>query len=842
LPTTGFNPLDCEWTGAIGSACADATAAGLPFFMTFNQVDPNLPIDTTWNQPAGFQPDPVTGDKALFGDLGDDYIVSGMGRVRVYGGWGFDLVDLRASTIVDNGLNDMPVPNSHGGAGSPDWETLAFGGAGQDIYLAGTGGDRLIDWVGNHNSFYVPFSQFGMPAVSRTLMPFLPEFLYALSKSDGADQTLGPRADAFCAGSAGATSDACSAYPRYSGAAARNGEPFGELGLVLQHDTAWHQQSGPPFNEMPENLGGVGVDVAKTANVLPFNSPGTCDYASESVACTAGSSLSVVSGAGVNLPSGTNTPGAAAAPLLITGTPGGTVTYTFTEGTNTVSGTGVIGTTGKFAVSVNLSGFPDGLITVTATVNASGKITTLTGTMGKNSVAPPAAVVTAGTWANLAGASVYDVTVTGQAGAIANVIISDGELIPEQANGMDFVGTDGTIVVPVDVTSLIDGLMTIAVTLTNGAGDSAATTITETKDTVPPVLSVSASPYVNAANVFGYGTLMNGENGTTVGYTVTDGVTTLADSKFFNGSTKWQPTINMSSLLDGPVTLTVTETDPAGNPSVVVVNIVKDTVAPTGSWNAGLTVINGIGSTRNPNLSLTLSYTDATSGLYQMALAVNGVYGPTQPYAGKASLVLPNADGTYTVTVKVWDAAGNAYVFGKQIRLDRTGPATSYTMSSPTNNGSYDITGTAIALTYSATDVDNVTSINAVLDGATSVASGAGIAVRALAAGAHTIVITATDGLGNVSTTTITFQVHLTFGGLYSASGGTSAITSSATTSQLQSYVASAANAYIAGNRTLAQSYLASYVSYVQAQSGVTITAAYAALLVGWANDLSARL
>ena len=84
--------------------------------------------------------------------------------------------------------------------------------------------------------------------------------------------------------------------------------------------------------------------------------------------------------------------------------------------------------------------------------------------------------------------------------------------------------------------------------------------------------------------------------------------------------------------------------------------------------------------------------------------------------------------------------------------------------------------------------------------------------------------------------------MHLTFGGLYSASGGTSAITSSATTSQLQSYVASAANAYIAGNRTLAQSYLASYVSYVQAQSGVTITAAYAALLVGWANDLSARL
>src|SRR6266849_9695979 len=187
-----------------------------------------------------------------------------MGRVRVYGGWGFDLIDLRASTVVDNALNDIPVPNStgsNGGAGTPAWEALAYGGAGQDIYFAGTGGDRLIDWVGNHHSYYVPFSQFGMPAVSRTLMPFLPEFLYALSKSDGADQTLGPRSDAFCAGSMGTANPACGAYPRYSGATARNGEPFGELGLVLQHDEAWHQQSGPPFNEMPENLGGTGIDI-----------------------------------------------------------------------------------------------------------------------------------------------------------------------------------------------------------------------------------------------------------------------------------------------------------------------------------------------------------------------------------------------------------------------------------------------------------------------------------------------------------------------------------------------------------------------------------------------------
>ena len=39
MPTTGFNPLVCEWTGAIGSTCADSTAAGLPYY---DAVDPDL--------------------------------------------------------------------------------------------------------------------------------------------------------------------------------------------------------------------------------------------------------------------------------------------------------------------------------------------------------------------------------------------------------------------------------------------------------------------------------------------------------------------------------------------------------------------------------------------------------------------------------------------------------------------------------------------------------------------------------------------------------------------------------------------------------------------------------
>src|SRR5258708_25473687 len=116
-----------------------------------------------------------------------------MDRVGVSGGWGCDRMGLRASMVVDNGLNVVPVPNAHLTEGSPDWEALAYGGAGQDIFFAGTGGDRLIDWVGNPNSYYLPLSQVRSPPVSPPPMPLPPAFPHPPSKSDGAHPTPAPR-------------------------------------------------------------------------------------------------------------------------------------------------------------------------------------------------------------------------------------------------------------------------------------------------------------------------------------------------------------------------------------------------------------------------------------------------------------------------------------------------------------------------------------------------------------------------------------------------------------------------------------------------------------------------
>ncbi|MEF2162534.1 hypothetical protein V3425_30410, partial [Pseudomonas aeruginosa] len=111
------------------------------------------------------------GNDAMFGDLGNDWMVGGTGRDDIYGGWGNDLMNADDVLTTDNWLND--VPDTH-----PIFEDRVYGGAGIDILMGNTGGDRLIDWVGEHNSYLVPFSAFGIATVSRQNEPGLPEFLY----------------------------------------------------------------------------------------------------------------------------------------------------------------------------------------------------------------------------------------------------------------------------------------------------------------------------------------------------------------------------------------------------------------------------------------------------------------------------------------------------------------------------------------------------------------------------------------------------------------------------------------------------------------------------------------
>ena len=71
-------------------------------------------------------------------------MVGGSGKDDIYGGWGNDLLNADDILTTNGSLND--TPDTHA-----TYEDRAYGGAGIDILIGNTGGDRLIDWVGEFN-------------------------------------------------------------------------------------------------------------------------------------------------------------------------------------------------------------------------------------------------------------------------------------------------------------------------------------------------------------------------------------------------------------------------------------------------------------------------------------------------------------------------------------------------------------------------------------------------------------------------------------------------------------------------------------------------------------------
>ncbi|MEO6021102.1 MAG: calcium-binding protein [Knoellia sp.] len=195
-----------------------------------NWVTACVAVDNQGNCTATIPNQPSDGNDVVFGDLGNDWSVGGTGADTIWAGWGNDLSNADDDLRTNGGLNDAPD-----GVNS-SYQDRVYGGAGLDILIANTGGDRLIDWVGEFNSYLVPFSPFGIATVSRQVEPQLPMFLYALSRSQGADPTR-------------ATDTGNDPV--------RNGEPEGELGLITQHDHGqWQTQTGGPTDPQAGNIPG----------------------------------------------------------------------------------------------------------------------------------------------------------------------------------------------------------------------------------------------------------------------------------------------------------------------------------------------------------------------------------------------------------------------------------------------------------------------------------------------------------------------------------------------------------------------------------------------------------
>ena len=283
---------------------------------------------------------------------------------------------------------------------------------------------------------------------------------------------------------------------------------------------------------------------------------------------------------------------------------GQTVSVTVSDGAggHSVDTTATVLADGSWtATDVNISGFVNGPITVTADVSdvAGNPAPQADTTVTLDNVAPTIAIdanLELDDRVNASEDNTFTVsgTTTGvENGQTVSVTVSDGA-------GGHSVDTTATVLADgswtatdVNISGFVNGPITVTADVSDVAGNAAPQAdTTVTLDNVAPTIAIDANleldDRVNASedNTFTVsGTTTGVENGQTVSVTVSDGAgghsvdttaTVLADGS-------WTATdVNISGFVNGPITVTADVSDVAGNPAPQAdTTVTLDNVAPT---------------------------------------------------------------------------------------------------------------------------------------------------------------------------------------------------------------------------------------------------------------------
>jgi hypothetical protein len=148
-----------------------------------------------------------TGEDHLFGGDGPDAMWGGPDHDEVFGGYGDDWMDIEPRPARVDKKQTFPED-------PPEWYTYAniqnyqgldliYGGWDQDAMQADEGrpgphpGDRLIDWVGGYNAYYVCPGAYGERVITRSHSPSMIAFLQQLAQGNGAHLTADAAASGF---------------------------------------------------------------------------------------------------------------------------------------------------------------------------------------------------------------------------------------------------------------------------------------------------------------------------------------------------------------------------------------------------------------------------------------------------------------------------------------------------------------------------------------------------------------------------------------------------------------------------------------------------------------------
>jgi hypothetical protein len=763
--------------------------------------------------------------------------------------------------------------------------------------MGNTGGDRLIDWSGEFNTYLFPFNPNGMGAISRQLSPGLQQYLYQLAQSDGADPLFAAQ---------------------YGSDPTRNGEPFGELGLVLSSDAGWNDQKGNPRD--PQGLDKGTRDVLRTAGTLPIQSPGTAGQA-------LGSSTTPL----LSVPSGVTASNNTAAPLIIAAAVGSVVNYSVSSsGGGSLAGTVTIPAAGYVFLSLNLSSFTDGTLTYSAWIGSNPHVTATTVLSTKVPAAPTVSLPATVTATNV---TAVPFSVTGAPGNYVAWSITDGTISDA---GAAYLTSDGTATgtptatysTTLNLSQYSDGTISFQVTQQDAAGNiSAAATPTVTKNTgfvAAPGLSLPAS--VNKASQTAVPLTITGKSGTTAHYTISDSSTpakTITGTIAIPTAGTVTVSLDVSTLADGLITASAYLTDTSNHQSATTTTTTSKhatapatpTVALDPTSDSGSSNSDYITKVTNPVFDTSAAptggsiavyvngtlYTNQTlaAGSYTVTAIATDQYGNTSATGTAAkTLVIVTAPpaGSFTVsgaktiggtvytnsktptlTLSFTDAGGiyqmaaslNSTSFGTPVAYSSTftnavsltadGQYTIYVQLTDIagNTGTYSlnvtlktagptITASLSAGQISSTTYDgtaNITASYSATDPTGSVTptatldgvafTGTTINIYTLTAGAHTLTITAVDALGNTSTKPLAFTIQPSLVGLRDAVNYGNSI--GAVSKSEQTTLLSFLNTQ---TKTNLNNFIAACTS---ASGSKNLTAAEATLLKNWANDLLGR-
>lgn len=479
---------------------------------------------------------------------------------------------------------------------------------------------------------------------------------------------------------------------------------------------------------------------------------------------------------------------------------------------------------------IDASALTDGAVTIAVDVtDPAGNATNFAGTAAmKDVVLPdnptastvplqgtaPANFVNASTAAN----TTLDVTwgASVDATATAEIIVSDGAgsvtamaMAPSASSTVNYTGND--------LSGLMEGALTLTVETTDPAGNVATFNGTgATLDVTAPADPTSAgiaSGVNNPADFINIATtgaaavdvVWDAMADATATATVTlgDGVGT-ASSAGLNptpSGTQSFPGINDGGLLEGAITVTVDQTDPAGNTSSFTGTAgIRDVTAPLAPSALAIPA-QGTAPVNTVNLSTSTGFTvditfdpsmlgDETADLTISDGGTNATSQITAPVGGGAAMFTgvdssALSDGPLTVSVDVTDPAGNTTNFvGTAATQDTTPPAAPTAVAVIDSGvgvnpagfinigseaivdvqvdvGAGSIAGDAITVALD----DTVTTVNgtpAAAAGGVETLNFAPIDSTTLAEGSVTVTTTITDAAGNPTTNTVTVTKDVT--------------------------------------------------------------------------------